>query len=318
VASYGRDGIAPSDRLAPAGPPSERDALSAAVELAVDVSIGALRLEARGSGRIEAVFSRLAMLGSEEIARDEQALPSGRLGLAVAPIPWLAVQASFSTAGRLPTVLELFGDRAFLVGNPALRPEQSTGGDLGVVLSGASDPEDGVRALSGEAELRGFVTAIHDLVAYRRSEASQLVPVNLGEALNVGLEARVGGTLFELVEASASITVLDARDARSGRVLPLRPPISSLSRLGIVLHPGSEVRTVRAFADLEQVSAAFADPANLVALPDRVRLGAGVVIDVAEHAEFALTVRDLFDARGLDLLGAPLPGRSVSLAFTLR
>jgi hypothetical protein len=70
--------------------------------------------------------------------------------------------------------------------------------------------------------------------------------------------------------------------------------------------------------DLEQVSATFADPANLVALPDRVRLGAGVVVDLAEHAELALTVRDLFDARGLDLLGAPLPGRAVSLAFTLR
>ena len=318
VASYSRDGIAPSDRLAPAGPPSGRDALSAAIELALDVSIGAMRLEARGSGRIEAAFSRLAPLGSEDIARGEQALPSGRLGLALAPVPWLAIQTSFSTAGRLPTVLELFGDRAFLVGNPTLRPEQSTGGDLGVVLSGASDPEDGVRAVSGDAELRGFVTAIHDLVVYRRNEASQLVPLNLGEALNVGLEARLAGTLFELVEASASLTVLDARDARSGRALPLRPPVSSLCRLGVVLRPSSTVRTVRAFVDLEQVSATFADPANLVALPDRVRLGAGVVVDLAEHAELALTVRDLFDARGLDLLGAPLPGRAVSLAFTLR
>jgi iron complex outermembrane receptor protein len=318
VATYTRDGIAPSDRIAPAGPPSERDALSAAVELAADVSALGLRLQARGSGRIEAVFSRLAMLGSEEVARGEQALPSGRLGLAIAPLPWLAIQASFSTSGRLPTVLELFGDRAFLVGNPALRPEQSTGGDLGVVLSGASEPAGGVRAVSGEAELRGFVTSIRDLVAYRRNEASQLVPLNLGEALSAGLEARIAGTLFELVEASASLTVLDARDLQSGRLLPLRPPISSLCRLGIVLRPEGEVRSVRAFADLEQVSATFADPANLIALPERVRLGMGLVLDVAEHAELAVTVRDLLDARGLDLLGAPLPGRSVSLAFTLR
>jgi iron complex outermembrane receptor protein len=318
VVSYTRDGISPSDRLAPPTPGSDRDALAAAGELALDLSIGDVRLEARGSGRVEAAYSHLAALGTGERLASERVLPSGRLGLALAPIPWLAIQASFSTAGRLPTMVELFGDRAFLVGNPMLRPEQSTGGDLGVVLSGASDEEGGTRAVSGEAEVRGFVTSIADLVVYRRSEASQLVPENRDAALSVGLEARLSGTLYELIELSASLTVLDARDTTTGRLLPLRPPVSSLSRAGIVLHPGGAVSTLRFFVDLEQVSATYADPANLIALPDRLRFGAGAIVDFAEHAELSLTFRDLFDARGLDLLGAPLPGRSVALALTLR
>ena len=306
VATYAHESVALSDRLAPTVPESTRDVGTLAAEAQLDLRIGEVRLEARGSGRVE-----LASAAIVDEARPLTVLPTLRLGVAIAPIPWLAIQASFATAGRLPTVVELFGDRAFLVGNPNLRPEQSLGGDLGMVFSGASE------LVRGEAELRGFVMHIDDLVVYRRSEASQVVPENRASALNVGLEARLSGTIASLVELMGALTILDARDATTSRLLPLRPPVSSVVRGGVVLDPGAPLGPLRLFVDLEYVSATFADPANLIALPERARFGLGATLEVAEHAQIALTVRDLLDARGLDLLGAPLPGRSVALSLTV-
>lgn len=309
VASYARDSVALSDRLAPAVPTAARDVGTVAAEAQLDLRVEDVRIEARASGRIE-----LASAATIDAARERPlaVLPTARLGVAVAPVPWLAIQGSFATAGRLPTLLELFGDRAFLVGNPMLRPEQSWGGDLGVVASGSIS---GV--LRGEAELRGFGMHIDDLVVYRRSEASQLVPENRASALSFGLEGRVAGTLFDLVEGMGSITVLDARDPTSGRLLPLRPSVSGMGRLGLRIETESVLRRLRIFVDVEYVSGTFADPANLITLPERARVGIGLTADLVEHVEVALTLRDVFDARGLDLLGAPLPGRSVALSLTV-
>lgn len=311
VGTYAHESVSLRDRLAPVAPTASRDTGTLAAEAQLDLRIDDTRLQIRGSGRVE-----LANAATEAIERERALtiLPTARLGAALAPLPWLAIQGSFSTAGRLPTVIELFGDRAFLVGNPTLRPEQSLGGDLGVVLNGATED----RAVRGEAELRGFANVIEDLVVYRRSEASQIVPENRASARTMGLEARVSGEILQLVELMAALTVLDARDASTERVLPLRPPAALAARAGVHVAPGARISSLRVFADLEYVASTFADSANLVALPERARIGLGVVLEVMARVEVALTIRDLFDARGLDLLGAPLPGRSIALSLTLR
>ncbi len=311
VGTYAHESVTLSDRLAPAPGGAERDAGTLAAEAQLDLRIDDTRLQIRGSGRVE-----LASAATEAIDRERPltVLPTARLAAALAPLPWLAIQASFSTAGRLPTMLELFGDRAFLVGNPTLRPEQSLGGDLGLVASGSTDDH----ALRGEAELRAFGTAITDLVVYRRTEASQIVPENRDAARVLGLEARVSGTILRWIELMGALTALDARDASTERLLPLRPPLAAAARAGVRLMPGDPITSLRAFVDLEFVASTFADSANLVALPERARFGLGVVLEVMAHAEVSLTIRDVFDARGLDLLGAPLPGRSIALALTLR
>jgi iron complex outermembrane receptor protein len=311
VGTYAHESVALSDRLAPTAPAASRDVGTLAAEAQLDLRIDDTRLEIRGSGRVE-----LASAGTEAIERERPLtiLPTVRLAAALAPLPWLAIQASFSTAGRLPTVVELFGDRAFLVGNPGLRPEQSLGGDLGFVANGSTE-DDAVR---GEAELRGFANVIDNLVVYRRSEASQIVPENRASARVLGLEARVSGEILQLFELMAALTLLDARDGSTERILPLRPPATLAARAGVHLAPGAPISSLRAFVDLEYVASTFADSANLVALPERARIGLGVILEVMARVEVSLTIRDVFDARGLDLLGAPLPGRSVALSLTLR
>ena len=104
-----------------------------------------------------------------------------------------------------------------------------------------------------------------------------------------------------------------ARDRRA-----LRAPRRALAR-------GRRVRAPRAagpiepLARAEHVSDVFWDPANTSAIEGRTRIGLGAAIEIWEtrlRVDFAL--RDVLDERGSDLLGFPLPGRSLSVSLALQ
>src|SRR5439155_92851 len=54
-------------------------------------------------------------------------------------LPWLALKGSAGRFTRVPTTFELFGDGAFILARPALRPEIAAGGDLGLQLDHARE-----------------------------------------------------------------------------------------------------------------------------------------------------------------------------------
>jgi len=193
----------------------------------------------------------------------------------------------------------------------SLPPGHSRGGVCGGVLPG------GVAGSGGRVEVRGFYTHVDDLIRYQRTSQNQAVPLNIQSARLAGLEAGVSGDALDVVHLHGALTVLDARDEDSGRSLPLRPGVVGYVRAEAHATDLGPVSRARVFVDLEHVGASTADPAALITIPERTRLGLGVSVELLEGAlRLDASLRDLFDARGYDVLGLPLPGRSFALELT--
>ncbi|HBQ10816.1 MAG TPA: hypothetical protein DEF51_06365, partial [Myxococcales bacterium] len=85
---------------------------------------GDVRYELRPSARFAVFGARLRELRTDRAGEPNdvvQLAPSFRIGGAIEPVRGLAISASAASATRAPTALELFGDRAFLLGDTRLR-----------------------------------------------------------------------------------------------------------------------------------------------------------------------------------------------------
>lgn len=309
------DRYQPSNVFAvPGDQPTSRTTLGAAIEARLHGSLLGVDLEARPSARLTystAVRAAVPFGQPEPDERDVLA-PTLRLGLLAAPVRWLSIVGSASTGLRVPTVVELFGNRGTLLANPSLEPERSKTGDLGVVL------KKRLGDVEGQLEVRAFGLWIDDLIRYRRSSQFTAIAENVELGRILGGEAGASITWSRHVFVAANATFLQSEDHR-GRALPLRP--------SWVLYARPEGRTgpivegwiddLRLFVDVQHTSSNFVDAANLVEEPERTWLGAGLHVDLfGRRLACALTVHDLLDARGSDLLGFPLSGRRFELTLT--
>ena len=219
---------------------------------------------------------------------------------------------SASAAVRAPSITELFGDRGFLAGNAALNAETSWSGDLGGVVHYREDD------VTLRAELRGFASRIDSLIRYVRISANQVVPLNIEAGVLYGGELGVSLEFMNALAIRGSLTALDARDASTQLPLPLRPAWTGYARVEAHEEHVLWLDRLSSFVDLEGVSASTADPAALIEIPSRMRLGVGVGARIlGEKLQLDVRVADVFDARGYDSLGLPLPGRSVFAELTV-
>ena len=320
IAQYTHEEITSSDRLIARVSPerarvsSRRDSAALGIEPRVSLEIDDVRVEGRLAGRIEGSFASLLDATGERTTDPqsvELALPTGRASLLVEIARVLSLVGSASIATRAPSSLELFGDRGYLAGNVLLVPETSYGGDLGAVLAGRAD------VVRGRLEVRGFASYVEDLIRYQRVAQNQAVPLNVQAARLAGLEAGVSGDVFDLVRLDGALTFLDARDVTTDRALPLRPSLVAYARLeGYADGPGV-LSGGRLYLEVEHVGSSTADPAALVSIPERTTFGAGVSASFFDDLlRLDVILRDAFDARGYDVLGLPLPGRSVAIELT--
>lgn len=320
VGQYAHEQIVSTDRLLERLAPSRARAASARDTAAIGLEpravawLGDVRVEGRLSGRLEGSFASLRDATEERYAGArsvELALPTGRASLLVEIDRVLSLVANASIATRAPSSLELFGDRGYLAGNVLLRPETSFGGDVGAVLAGRTD---GVR---GRIELRGFANQVQDLIRYARVAQNQAVPLNVLSARLLGLEAGVSGDVLDHLRVEGALTLLDARDMGTQITLPLRPSVVAYARVEGHVSSRGVWSGARLYVELEHVGASTADPAGLVTIPERTVLGAGASVSFFDRwLRLDLVLRDAFDARGYDVLGLPLPGRSVALELT--
>lgn len=314
IGAYVVEGIAPSDRLARQPiDGSTRHGLAATVEGELRTAIDTTRVVVRPSGRLEWLGAQLHDPRGEGAARrTDDVLPTLRLGAALEPVRGLAFSTSVARTTRAPSFVELFGDRAFLVGNLMLRPEAAEHIDVGATYAGVAG------ALRGTFELRGFVALSHDLIRYQRTDQNQAVARNIGDARSLGVELSTSFELPGAFRVTFAGTYLDARDTTLGTLLPMRPEWTAYGRVESMSTSVPIFDRASGFVDLEYVGASFADPANLVVIPDRARIGVGASLELlAAHVRLDLGLRDLFDARGFDVLGLPLPGRSFYVDLTL-
>jgi iron complex outermembrane receptor protein len=257
---------------------------------------------------------------------------SPRLGARGLVTPDLAVKITGGRYTRVPTALELFGDRGFIAGRPELRSEQGWVGDGGVVWAPgrAHGPVDRLYL-----EAAGYWSNPHDAIVYVVA-GGVARPINVGETIQRGVELVASGRVGRTATLSANYTLLDARQhaaqpSLEGKRLPGRPFHAFYGRVDVARRLGT--RLVAAFADASYTSGTFLDDANFAEVPARWLVGIGTKLELGAGFTLAFEVKNLSDNRVetvpldppprpdlatvpravADTSGYPLPGRALYL-----
>ena len=265
-------------------------------------------------------------------------LPSPRLSARHRLTDALTVKGSVGGYARSPTLLELFGDRGFIVGTPELRPERGWSGDLGLALAPA-DRRGRFDRLYLEAA--GFATRSTDTIVLTSTLGGVARPLNVGGARTAGLElsgsARLARRLLVVGNYTAMWTEQQGGEASyAGRDLPRRPRHAAAVRIDLADRLID--RLVDLWAGLDWQAGSYLDQANLQRVPGRALLSVGGKAGLTEALAVGLEVSNLLDARQAalpldpaprpdlatvptaiaDVAGFPLPGRAVYLSATWR
>jgi iron complex outermembrane receptor protein len=244
--------------------------------------------------------------------------PSGRAGIRIGLTPNLDLLANAGRFVRVPTLGELYGSSPLVEGNPSLKVEHGWNYDVG---ARADFTLPGIGQLS--VETFAFARFAEDLIRFRRASLNSAAPFNVATARVLGLESALGSELLGALRVDAATTFMDARettddpvlDPTRNDVLPLLSRLVANVRVELFSEPGlaalGQDRAGLALAYLHRASR-FDDPGGLSVLP------AQNLFDIeASSTHFdgrllaRLAVRNVFDAHQLDLLGLPVPGRSI-------
>ena len=153
-------------------------------------------------------------------------------GVLALPEIWSRLKASYGTAFRAPSLYDLFGvDSSGYMGNPALKPELSTGYELGWQV----DVPVGKQAKAISVEATYFHTRVTDLINFQENPNFTSTEVNIGEANIQGVETSLTVRPASWLLAVATYTYTDSRDAATNARL-LRRPLNSAS-LDVTVTP---------------------------------------------------------------------------------
>ncbi len=187
-----------------AGAETSRDAIHAPVSAGTTTNAGFVELQSAVgffNNALSIRFDDNSRFGSKFTYR---IAPSIRLDATATRI-----KASFGTGFKAPSLQQLFG--AF-GSNPNLKPETSTGYDIGL------DQTLGEQVTAGAT---WFHNDIKNLIDF--GPAPTFLPLNIGKARTQGVEAYLGWTPLQTVSLRADYTYTDARDRRFGTQLLRRP-----------------------------------------------------------------------------------------------
>ncbi|MEM6370879.1 MAG: TonB-dependent receptor plug domain-containing protein [Myxococcota bacterium] len=303
---YRRDEIRLNNLFAtPGDQPSSRDLGVMAGELTYENAIEGVRLLVRGSVSAQLTRARLTRprLGQTEVNELDEVVPNYRLETLIQPLDWLTFTGLLTSGTKLPTTIQLFGNRNTVVANTRLLPESSLGLDAGVIVNRTWGP------FSVRAEGRFFWLRVEDIIIARQTAQRTVAFSNEREGESRGFEGGLMLSLGPWVESVTSATYLDTSFDNRGfqRRQPLRVPVRLFQRLTARL-PGPGVET---FFEVDHRSGFFPDQANLVAQQALTFVNAGLrAFSESDGASVLIAARNIFDELGQDLLAFPLPGRS--------
>jgi vitamin B12 transporter len=242
---------------------------------------------------------------------------TGRAGLRVKPNPEVALSANAGRYERVPTLGERYGLSSALRGNAFLDAETGWTADVGARWAQLGRAGAIRRAY---AEAFAFSRFASELIAFRRSTYNAATPYNVGKARVSGLEVALGGEAFSAIHAELSVTAIDPRDTSEGRtlrndVLPFRSRLVVAPLLDVFAQPSTRplgLDRVSWGARAVYRSSEFADPAGFIVIPEQLAVDALMELSFARQTVVArLRVANVFDAPSFDIVGYPLPGRSV-------
>ena len=315
----------------------EGGAALAALDLALDRDAS---LVLTPSMRLDIVRTAAAPIGEGPMAFIEpptrwDTVPSPRLSARAALNADVAVKTTAGYDVRLPTLVELFGNRGTIVGSPELRPERGSSTDVGLVWapSAALGPVDRVLV-----EASAFATRSKDTIAFVPSVGYVARALNIANAQTYGGELVASARLARTVALTANYTRLVTQQISvdvnfADKALPRQPGHAVYARLD-AQHRIAR-RRAQLWVDGSWQSTTYLDQANLMRIPGRTLAGAGVRVEIAAGVAAAFTVENAFDVRVqqvpldppprpdltttsialADVGGFPLPGRSLYLTL---
>lgn len=156
------------------------------------------------------------------------------------------LRASYGTAFRAPSFLDLYGKSAYYVGNPNLEPEEARGWDVGAdyYLPGGR----------GSLSATWFETRYDDLIVYDYAVSPMSVS-NVEEARTRGLELTAKFALPGAIEARLAYTYLEAENLSQNNRLLRRPRSSGSLDLWRDFGGWNLGASVTAVADREDIHA---------------------------------------------------------------
>ena len=325
---------------APSGD-ARRSRLSYGLATQVEQFLWKSRVVLAPAMRIDSLHSRFAV--SEKMGEQDdqgqnstQISVSPRLGIRLRLFPWLELRTSAGRYFRPPSLLELFGDQGFTVGNEGLTAEKGTTIDAGFVIDRTTNKRSGLYT-----QIAGFATWSSDLIQWIQA-GPVIRPTNVAGARVYGTEMGLSAYGWhQRVQLQANYTYLRSRNHSSeveqhNKPLPGRPKHNAFLRLSIgnVIRIDQTTVYPRFSYNMEYLSGNFLDPSGRLRVPKRVLHGLGAEITVGT-VKIGAELRNLLDARTTtwtppvrnagtipvpvsDFIGYPLPGRSFWLNATLR
>ncbi len=218
----------------------------------------------------------------------------------------LSLKTNLGIFRRVPTLLELFGDRGTTAANPDLRPEEGVNRDVGLVWS---------RPLEGRRfAVNAFVNDAFDLITFVRTSPVTARARNLGRAEIRGVEFEADFGRFGPFGFRAAVTRLWTEDltddaVAGGKQLPFRPGIEVEVQQSVHMGP------VRASFDLFAMGENYQQTGERLAVPGRVIGSLGLRWNLTPAWALHGRVHNVSDADVHDFMGDPLPGRQISLSL---
>lgn len=262
-------------------------------------------------------------------------VPSPRLSASVAISDDVAIKTSGGWYVRLPTLVELFGNRGTIVGSPDLRPERGPSTDFGVVWAPVAALGQFDRIL---VEASVFGTRSHDTIVLVNSIGLVARPINLADAQTYGGELVTTARVARTVTVTANYTGLVTQQLTSNvdyadKALPRKPAHELYGRADVVRRVLDRQGSL--WLDASWQSTSFLDQANQQVVPSRLLVGTGLRVELAGELAASLAVENLADRRVeqmpldppprpdftqtptaiVDVAGFPLPGRTLYVSL---
>lgn len=232
----------------------------------------------------------------------------------------LFLTSTAATRSRVPTFFELFGEQGSVQGNPDLEPEDAEAVDGGPGLTWTR-PQ-----FRFEASAVYFQRWVRDMILFVPNSQFSLRPENVDSAEIDGVEFSAKLNLFDMIEGYNNYTyqrAINTSDVEflEGKYLPLRPLHENHSGLKFY-NEHWELG-----GELIFVGAVFKDRTNEAANyePSRWISNAFVSYSVYGRSKrdetellVGLEVKNITNERVADVVGYPLPGRSIYGTVTYR
>ena len=239
--------------------------------------------------------------------------PSARIGAKLRLTDTFEILVNAGRYVRVPTLGETYGTSAVVRGNSLLAPEKGLSADAGVRFS-AFQPD-----LTLTAETFGFARFASDLIAFRRSSLGVVRPYNVADARVLGLELDLDVRIFRRIRLGMALTLLDPRDVSPDRtlvadLLPFQARLTVVPVLELNQGPIPALRLQRASlaARLLYRGSRVADPAGLVLLATQAQLDVTAALGFfGDRLATRLEIVDVLGTTTFDVVGLPLPGRSI-------